>query len=185
MFADCISAVAEDIFIAGYSQASERQAREASTPSFGGEVPQSTPVFLDDQQIFHEASMSCAPKSQAFARCRDGDAVSSKEFHLSSAKQYSTPCAQSTPVFAGDQQISQEASMSCPQRPQAFAHSIDGDADAYIPDAIIVPGSSHFDFHIVMHEKPFFFGFRSNHLQAACPAEFLVVSCPYPNYNLL
>ena len=122
MFADCISAVAEDIVISGYSQASERQAREASTASFGGEI-------LCDAQS-HEASMPCA------------------------------------------------------QRTQAFAHSIDGDADAYIPDAIIVPGSSHFDFHIVMHEKSFF-GFRSNHLQAACPAEFLVVSCPYPNYNLL
>ena len=145
---------------------------------------QSTQVSLDDHQLFHEACISCAPKSQGFARCSDGDAVLSKEFHLSSAKQYSTPCAQSTPVFAGDQQISHEASMSCPQRPQAFAHSIDGDADAYIPDAIIVPGSSHFDFHIVMHVK-FFMRFRSNHLQATCLAQFLVVSCRYPNYNCL
>ena len=38
MFADCISAVAEDIVISGYSQASEQQAREASTATFGGEV---------------------------------------------------------------------------------------------------------------------------------------------------
>ena len=38
MFAACISAVAEDIVISGYSQQSERQALEASTASFGGEV---------------------------------------------------------------------------------------------------------------------------------------------------
>ena len=123
MFADCISAVAGDIVITGYSQESERQALEASTASFGGEI-------LCDAQS-HEASMPCA------------------------------------------------------QRTQAFAHSIDGDADAYIPDAIIVPGSSHFDFRIVMHAKSLSFGFRSIHLQAACPAESLVVSCPYPIYNLL
>ena len=144
---------------------------------------QSIPVVHDDLQISHGPSMHCAPKVQASARCSDGDAASCSEVHFSTANQYSTPCAQSTPVYAGVQRIS--APMPCAQRTQAFAHSIDGDADAYIPDAIIVPGSSHFDFRIVMHAKSLSFGFRSIHLQAACPAESLVVSCPYPIYNLL
>ena len=126
--------------------------------------------------------------------------------HVSSANQYSKPCAHSTPVSAGDQRISHGASMPCAQRTQAFAHSIDGDADAIvisgyshaseqqarkastvkfggdvlcdprpprsstvcnIPGATIIPGSSQFDFHIVMHELAFF-GLLRNHLQATC-----------------
>ena len=38
VFADCIAGDAEAIVISGYSQASEQQAREASTATFGGEV---------------------------------------------------------------------------------------------------------------------------------------------------
>ena len=96
MFADCISAVAEDIVISGYSQASEQQARAASTATFGGEV-------------------LCDPQpSRASSVCN-------------------------------------------------------------IPDAIIIPGSSQFDFHIVMHELSFF-GLLRNHLQATC----LVFCCELP-----
>ena len=96
VFADCISDDAEAIVISGYSQASEQQAREASTATFGGEV-------------------LCDPQpSRASSVCN-------------------------------------------------------------IPDAIIIPGSSQFDFHIVMHELSFF-GLLRNHLQATC----LVFCCELP-----
>ena len=75
--------------------------------------------------------------------------------------------------------------MPCSQGTQGFAHSIDGDAVAHNPDAIIIPGSLNFHFLIVSHAKSFSFGFENIHLQAAFPAESLVVSCSYPIYKFL
>ena len=118
-----------------------KQHHVPSANQYSRPCAQSTPVFRDDLQISHEASMPCAPKSQAFARCSDGDAASCSEVHFSTAHLYSTPCAHSTPVYTNDKLISHEVSMPCSQGTQGFAHSIDGDAVAHNPDAIIVPGS--------------------------------------------
>ena len=89
----------------------------------------------------HLSACKQLPKIQAFARCSDGDAASCSEVHCATAHEYSTPCVHSTPVYTDNKLISHEASMPCSQGTQGFAHSIDGDAVAHNPDAIIVPGS--------------------------------------------
>ncbi len=129
----------------------------ALADQYSGICAQSTPVFPDDQQISPKASMPCAPQRQACARCNDGAAATCSEVHASTANQYSTPCAHSTSAYAGVQQISHMVSMPCAQSTQGFAQSIDGDVGAYMPDALIAPGSSHFDFHILIDQKVFFF----------------------------